>query len=139
MSSPKLCHPAHYLAPTLPPPISPSPPFPPPPPKSEKGSSPLPQTPKTTPPPRPRRASNRSSSISSVLTSPPYHSGGINSAIPHAVSGAKFSIRLSQGSKLPQPVTPRYTVFSAKTPPRCTSTNFQSPAWKQYPWSINVA
>src|ERR1700733_5203579 len=56
---------------------------------------------------RARRASNRSTSISRALRSPPYHSGGIISAIAHAVSGARFSMRLSQGSKLGQPVTPR--------------------------------
>src|SRR5580658_8485342 len=56
---------------------------------------------------RARRASNRSTSISRALKSPPYHSGGIISAIAHVVSGARFSTRLSQGSKLGQPVTPR--------------------------------
>ena len=43
----------------------------------------------------------------------PYHSGGTIPAVPHTVSAAMLSMRLSHGSKLFHPVTPAYTRLRA--------------------------
>jgi hypothetical protein len=88
---------------------------------------------------RARRASNVCIRRSIIAGSPPYHSGGTDSAICHSVSAGNCSTALSHGSKLAHPVTRAYTWLRAKTPRSGESGNVHSPALKQNPWSMKIA
>src|SRR5271166_7025513 len=59
-----------------------------------------------------------------------YHSGGTSSASAHNELSGKFSILLSQGSKLCHPVMHLYTSLRPKTPRTGESGKLHSPALK---------
>src|SRR5208283_456529 len=80
---------------------------------------------------RERRSSRRVNSRSNSSPSELYHSGGISSASGHSELSGKFSMRLSQGSKLSHDVTHAYTSLRPQTPRNGASGKFHSPALKQ--------
>jgi len=65
-------------------------------------------------------------------------SNSLDSSCSSSLSG-KFSIRLSQGSKLSHQAIPAYTSLRPKTPRSGASGKLHSPALKQYPWSMKLA